>query len=192
MAGISSNSWQVAAASVVLPLNALAGSPAFLSSVAFLGASALLVGVSTTCWYGFSVTSDFWGNVAALPWFTSPQGLTASLSHTRAPSCAGVRSKRGALPPVCRVPGHVSEHVCAEAVCVHLFCFVFGRRKNKRIALLADDARRARETKLLRRDPAARERWTDTAWAQTEAAWAPCKEAAWAPAKPPSKARVAS
>ena len=70
---ISSNSWQVAAASLVLPLNALAGSPTFLSSVALLGASALFVGVATTCWYGFSVTPDFVGNLAALPWFTSPQ-----------------------------------------------------------------------------------------------------------------------
>ena len=133
MAGITSNSWQVAAASVVLPLNALAGSPAFLSSVAFLGASALMVGVATTCWYGFSVTSDFWGNVAALPWFTSPQGLSLpppSLSH--APSCAEVQIKRAAagahsrtrapMPPLCHVPRQGSR-VCAP------FSF-WRRRKN--------------------------------------------------------------
>ena len=57
----------------VLPMNALAGNPAFLSSVAYLGAASLLAGVATTCWYGFTVTPDFWGNVAQLPLFTSPQ-----------------------------------------------------------------------------------------------------------------------
>ena len=54
-------------------MNALAGNPAFLSSVAYLGAASLLAGVATTCWYGFTVTPDFWGNVAQLPLFTSPQ-----------------------------------------------------------------------------------------------------------------------
>jgi len=70
---ITTNYWQIAAAAVVLPLNTLAGNSRFLSVVAYMGAGALAAGVLTTCWYGFSVTPDFLGNLAALPWFTTPQ-----------------------------------------------------------------------------------------------------------------------
>jgi len=70
---ITTNYWQIAAAAVVLPLNTLAGNSRFLSVVAYMGAGALTAGVLTTCWYGFSVTPDFLGNLAALPWFTTPQ-----------------------------------------------------------------------------------------------------------------------
>ena len=73
MPGTTSNGFQLAAAAVVLPLNALAGNSGFLSAVAYAGAGALFIGVATTCWYGFSVTPDFVGNLASLPWFTSPQ-----------------------------------------------------------------------------------------------------------------------
>ena len=150
MAGITSNSWQVAAASVVLPLNALAGSPAFLSSVAFLGASALLVGVATTCWYGFSVTSDFWGNVAALPWFTSPQGLSLppplSLTLHRAQRYRSNGRQREHTHEHGRRCRPCATYLGREAVSVHLFRFGAEGKTGAASCRPCMNARKARQT----------------------------------------------